>query len=82
MVDIAFEIKGKTIEPEGMKDVLDVIFLEHLGNEIRKCLGSVQCKKHGSKPMVKVKGQSLDSLTYEVSGCCPDFIKEAQDKIK
>jgi len=82
MVDITFEIRGKTIEPGGMKDALDVMFLEHLRNEIRKCLGSVQGEIHGRKPIVKVKGQSLDSLTYEVSGCCPDFIKEAQGKIK
>ena len=39
-------IKGKEVEPEGMKDVLDVIFLEHLRGEVRDCLGSVQCKSY------------------------------------
>ena len=82
MVEVTFEIKGKEVEPEGMKDVLDVIFLEHLRGKIRDCLDSVQCKKHDRRPKVKIKGQSLDNLTYEVSGCCPEFIEEVEEKIK
>ena len=82
MVEVTFEIKGKEVEPEGMKDVLDVIFLEHLRGEVRDCLASVQCKKHDGRPKVKIKGQSLDNLTYEVSGCCPEFIEEVEEKIK
>ena len=82
MVEVTFEIKGKEVEPEGMKDVLDVIFLEHLRGEVRDCIGSVQCKKHDRRPKVKIKGQSLDNLTYEVSGCCPEFIEEVEEKIK
>jgi len=82
MVEVLFEIKGKEVEPEGMKDVLDIIFLEYLRGEVRDCLGSVQCKKHDCKPKVKIKGQSLDNLTYEVSGCCPEFIEEVEGKIK
>jgi len=82
MVEVTFEIKGKEVEPEGMKDVLDIIFLEHLRGEVRDCLGSVQCKKHDRMPKVKIKGQSLDNLTYEVSGCCPEFIEEVKEKIK
>jgi hypothetical protein len=82
MVEVKFEIKGKEVEPEGMKDVLDVIFLEHLRGEVRDSLGSAQCKKHDCRPKVKIKGESLDNLTYEVSGCCPQFIEEVEEKIK
>jgi hypothetical protein len=82
MVDITFEISGETVEPHEMNDALDVMFLEHLHDKISNGLESVQCKKHGCRPRITVKGQSLDSLTYEVSGCCPELIAETQDKIK
>lgn len=82
MVDISFEIKGKIIEPDGMKDVLDILFLEHLREKIQNCLEPVRCEKHGHEPCVKVKGQDVDNLTFEVSGCCKDIIREAQEKIK
>ena len=82
MVEVKFEIQGKEVEPEGMKDVLDVIFLEHLRGEVRDSLGSAQCKKHDCRPKVKIKGESLDNLTYEVSGCCRKFIEEVEEKIK
>ena len=82
MAEISFEIKGKTIEPDGMKDVLDILFLEHLREKIQNCLEPVRCEKHGHEPCVKVKGQDVDSLTFEVSGCCQDIIRQAQEKIK
>ena len=82
MVDISFEIQGVAVEPHEMKDVLDVMFLEHLYHEISNCLGTLQCEKHGLEPKVKVKGQSLDEVNYEITGCCKELINEAQKKIK
>jgi hypothetical protein len=81
MVEITFEIKGKAIDPESMRDVLDILFLKHLREELISHLGSVHCEKHGREPTIKVKGQSLDNLTYEVSGCCNDFIEKIEEKI-
>jgi len=82
MVDISFEIKGEAVEPHDMKDVLDVMFLEHLYHEICNRFGTLRCEKHGLEPKVKVKGQSLDDLNYEVTGCCNELINEARKKIK
>ena len=82
MVDISFEINGRAVEPEEMKDVLDVMFLEHLHHEICNHLEPLLCKKHGLKPKVRVRGPSLDDLDYEITGCCDDIINEARKKIK
>ena len=82
MVDISFEIKGITVTPAEMKDVLDVMFMEHLHDEISNRIGSMRCQKHGLEPRVTVKGQSLDDLIYEVTGCCDDLVNEARKKIK
>lgn len=82
MAEISFEIEGETVEPDGMKDVLDILFLEHLRQELQNSLAAVRCARHDQEPRIKVKGQSLDQLTYEVSGCCSNLIEETREKIR
>ncbi|MBW2466388.1 MAG: hypothetical protein JRF02_03730 [Deltaproteobacteria bacterium] len=82
MVDVSFEINGRTVQPDSMQDVLDILFLKHVREKINDSLSSVCCAIHGKKPSVIVRGSSLDSLNYEVSGCCKDFVDKVRKKIK
>ena len=82
MVDVSFEIKGKRIEPDNMTDVLDILFLKHVSEKIKASVASIHCTKHDEQPSILVKGQSLDNLNYEISGCCEDLIKKIKKKIK
>ena len=82
MLDISFEIKGEEVKPDSFKDVLDIIFLRHIREKIEMSIGSMCCQEHGKQPTIKVKGQNLDNLTYEVSGCCDKLIASVHRKIK
>jgi len=82
MIDISFEIDGKTVEPESMKDVLDITFMKHIRESIENSIAAIRCPKHGGKPSIIVKGKDLDTLRYEVSGCCKDFINEVYNQLK
>ena len=82
MVDVSFEIKGKKIEPDDMTDVLDILFLKHISEKIKASVASIHCTQHDKQPSILVKGQNLDNLNYEISGCCEDFIKKVKKKIK
>ena len=82
MIDISFEIKGEKIQPENMADVLDILFLKHVREKINASVASICCKKHDKQPSILVKGQNLDSLNYEVSGCCEDFVNQVKKKLK
>jgi len=82
MVEITFKIDGETVEPDNMKDVLDIMFLEHLRDELVNTLKAERCKEHGHEPKITVKGESLDDLSIEVNGCCEDFIERTRAKIK
>ena len=81
MVDVSFEINEKNMEPDDMKDVLDILFLKYVRKRINESVESVCCKIHGKQPSVLVKGQSLDDLSYVVSGCCEEFINKVKKKI-
>ena len=82
MVDVSFEIKGEKVEPDNMKDVLDILFLKHIIKKINSSIGSISCNEHGKQASVLVKGKNIDNLDYEVSGCCEDLIKKVKNKIK
>ena len=82
MADVSFEIKGKMVQPEDMTDVLDILFLKHLRERINTSAASISCKEHCGELSVLVKGQDLNNLTYEMSGCCEDLIKKIRKKIK
>jgi hypothetical protein len=82
MTAIYFEIQGKRVTPDSMKDALDYAYLKHIRESIKKCTGSLRCHEHGKRPIVKVRGEDTNSLTYEISGCCNDFIEKVQINLK
>jgi hypothetical protein len=82
MAAVSFEINGKEVKPGSIKDALDSLFLKHLHEQITEKVGTARCKKHGLEAAIKVTGNSIDNLHYEVSGCCRDFINETRKKFK
>jgi hypothetical protein len=73
MIDISFEVNGNALESAMIQSVQD---------SISKAFGSARCPDHGQKPKIKVKGHNLDSLKFEVSGCCDSLIEEVKRKLK
>ena len=82
VVNVSFEIEGEKVQPEKMKDVLDILFLKHIRKKINNSIDSIHCNEHGKQASVLVKGENIDNLNYEVSGCCEDLIKKVKKKIK
>ena len=78
MVDLSFEINGEIVQPDSMSDALDILFLKHVSEKIEDTCSSICCMRHGGKPSIIVKGENIDTLEYEVYGCCKEFV----DKIK
>ena len=64
-----------------MTDVLDILFLKHIREKINESIASIHCNKHGKQPSVTVKGQNIDNLNYEVSGCCEDLINKVNKRL-
>ena len=82
MFEIKFQVGGRTVNPKNMKDALEGAILESVQSSIRKSVGSVRCSEHGASPKVLVKGRNLDSLEFEVSGCCDTLIEQVKRKLK
>ena len=82
MIDISFEINGRKVSPRNMGNALESAVLKSVQESITKSVGSVRCPEHVQKPKVKVKGRNLDSLSFEVSGCCDQLIETVKKKLK
>lgn len=82
MIDVSFEIGGKKVHPNNIGDALEKALLGEITSNIKKAIGSVKCSEHGNSPSVKVKGRSLDKLSFEVGGCCQGLIDTALKKLQ
>lgn len=78
MFTLKFEINGKEVAPDQVGNELERALLEELRHEVDAMAGAVWCPVHKSRPTVLAKGQSLDYLNFEVSGCCDAVIAEVQ----
>jgi len=82
MIDISFEINGKKLSPRNVGNTIERALLQSVQNEISRSVGSIRCPEHGRKPTIKAKGRSIDSLRFEVSGCCDGLIKRVKRKLR
>ena len=74
MIDISFEVNGKKVSTHNIGNVLESAVLKSVQESITTTVGSTRCPEHGQKPTIKVNGRNLDSLNYEISGCCDQLI--------
>jgi len=80
MIDISFEINGRKVSPRNVRNALESAMLQSIQDSISKAVGSARCSEHGQKPKINVQGRNLDSLKFEVSGCCDNLIDEVKKK--
>ncbi len=82
MIDISFEINSRKVSPRNIGDALESAMLQSVQESIAKAVGSARCPEHHQSPKIKVKGRNLDSLSFEVSGCCDQLIETVKKKLK
>lgn len=82
MIDISFEINGRKVSPRNMGNALEAAVLQSVQESIKRTVGSARCPTHGQTPNIKVKGRKVDSLSFEVSGCCDQLIETVKKKLK
>ncbi len=82
MFDISFEINGRKVTPGNIGNALESTILQSIQESVKRSVASVRCNEHGQGPKIKVKGRNLDSLSFEVTGCCERLIDEVKRKLK
>lgn len=81
MIDIHFEIGGRRVNPGNTRDALEAAMFGAVEDGIRKKLGACRCPEHGKTPKLTAKGRSLETIKFEISGCCEGIIGEVKRKL-
>ncbi|EJE4711265.1 hypothetical protein ACFSJQ_21130 [Vibrio olivae] len=75
MISISCDVKG-------IKNAIEKAVLSGVVDNVKKTVGSVRCKEHGKAPKIKIKGNNLNNLSFEVDGCCEEVIEQVKKKLK
>ena len=62
-MDISFEINGRKVNPNNVKDVLESAILSQVAESVKKSVGNLRCAEHRQSPKIKVKGRNLKKLS-------------------
>lgn len=82
MLDITFEVNGKKVNPNNVKDAMESAILNGVAESIKNSIGNIKCSEHGQSPKIKVKGRNLENLSFDVTGCCDELIEKVKVKLK
>ena len=80
-MQISFVINGQKITPMRESSSIDEILAAALQDKIEELIGSVRCHEHGTPPEVIGKGENINHITFQISGCCEKFIAEVEAKL-
>ena len=81
MIEITFEINGKKVNPNNIRDALEKATMNAVAEGIRKKVGSIRDPKTGERPKIKMKGRNLENLSFEVSGS-EELVALVKEKLK
>ena len=82
MFDISCEINGRRVNPNNIANALEAAILNELIASVRRSIGSIVCKEHRKSPSISIKGRNINSLSFEVSGCCDQLANDVKSRLK
>lgn len=78
MFEVTFELNGRKVSPRNVGDALEAAVLQEVESSITRSVGALRCEQHGGRPRIRVKGNTLSDLSFEISGCCDQLIGRAK----
>ncbi len=80
--EIAFELNGRTVNPDEMAHALGKSVLGTIRESVRRRAAAVRCPEHGSAARLLVSGTSLGNLSWEAPGSCPALLAALKNTLE
>ncbi len=77
MADVEFVIRGQKVDPQRLENRVERAVLQEVEHSLRIRLTGVRCAMHDAEPRVTARGDSVDALEADLSGCCQTLIDRA-----
>ena len=81
MVQVEFRIGGRIVEPSQSRDSLERATLQAIVTSLRARVGSLPCPEHREEVTILATGPSVNSLSFELSGCCEVVIEAVKSRL-
>ena len=82
MFEIEIKINGKIMTSGNVQTVLEAAAIEAIEKDYRKQVGRLVCETHNQAAKLTLSGKKLSSLKAVISGCCDDFVKQVEEKLR
>lgn len=80
-IAFAFEIAGKTINPEEVEDEALLEEINYVVSTIYDQVGDLVCAEHKEAPRFFCKGDTFDDISVETHACCQELINEVKKRM-
>ena len=81
MIEVSFEIGGRKVRPNQIKDALERAVFEQVRDNLVRQVGNARDPETGARPKLRVTGRSLDNLKIKVEGS-PALIEEVERRLR
>lgn len=82
MLDINFEINGRKINKDNVKDSLEAAMIKAVSDQIVQAVGEMRCPDHGEAPKILCTGKEFTDISIEVpSSCCGKLLGMVRGKL-
>jgi len=77
----AFQIGGKSINPEEVEDEALLEEINYVVATIYDQVGDLVCPEHKEAPRFLCTGNNFDDISVETHACCQKLIKEVKKRM-
>jgi len=78
MLKITYRVDGQTVSPEQLPAGIKHSVVSQIRRIVQKKIGELRCPDHKEAPYaVEVRGDSLETLSIHVRGCCEKLTQAA-----
>ena len=81
MTYVNFEIDGKSVDLDKLEDPHMNTLLTAMALQYDHKLKGPRCQVHGKRAVVHVRDTGQQFWDVDVSGCCPEFVAEARERL-
>ena len=65
----------------GDPNIIDDSIRKKISSFIGERVGNFRCPDHDKAPTIVVKGDNLENIQFEVTGCCTKLIQMTKEKL-
>jgi len=83
MLKITYRVDGQIVSPDQLPVGIEQTVVSQIRRIVQEKVGELRCPDHKEAPRsIEVRGDSLETLSIHVQGCCDKLTQAAVDAVE